>query len=636
MHANKHDFTKGVALHRSGRLRDAERVYRNILALDPDHADCLHLLGLIASEAGQPPVAAVLIGRAIQVSGPLAMYCSNLGLVFSRMDKAAEAIACYRQALKADPADNVTYGRLGRLLLHRKSFEEAREALQKSIAIQPQADVLCDLGTVLFALKQFDDAGAAYERAIQGQPDNPEALYNLGVIRTIQNRTADAMQAYRAALALLPEYPDAHNNLGILLQSAGQLELALDEYRLALACNPDSAEARYNRGFLLQESDRLDEAHDEYRELLRRRPAHFEAHNNLGNTFLALGEPEHATAEYEAALVLNPDHAEAHWNRGIAQLTLGNLPEGWRDYEWRFRQPRATPRIFNAPVWDGGPIAGKRILLHAEQGLGDTMQFVRYAAMVKALDSFVILECQRPLLGLLRRMAGPVKLIDELVAAGSEFRGMDYQAPLLSLPRLFGTTLGSIPWPGPYLRADPRLIEKWARAIRDVTRSDQLKVGLCWAGNPQHRNDRNRSVPVAEFAALAGLPQVAFFSLQKDAETQPELPFLPLPEPLTSFDDTAALIANLDLVISADTSVAHLAGGMGKPVWILLPFAADWRWLMERTDSPWYPSARLFRQTRRKDWAGVLGQVRQELVSASARETDGAGQRDRWVLEQLG
>ena len=607
MRNHKIDFSRAVELHRSGRLGDAERMYRKILVFDPHHADSLHLLGLVASEAGQHDTAAALISRAIQAAGPVAMYCSNLGLVFGRMGKPEQAIACYRQALRNNPADPGTHARLGRLLLESKDFTAARVSLEKSLALQPQAAVFCDLGTVLFAQQEFDAAGKAYEIANVTDPAYPEALYNLGVIRTIQRRPAEAMAFYRAALALRPAYPDAHNNLGILLQSTGQGDAALNHYRQALQCDPASSEARYNGAFLLQERDHLEGARDEYQELLRRHPEHFEGHNNLGNTLLSLAEPELALAEYNTVLQLQPGHAEAHWNRAIANLTLGNFREGWEEYEWRFRQPQSAQRKPEPPSWTGESLNNRRLLLQAEQGLGDTLQFVRYASLVKELGAFVMLECQQPLQRLLSRHSS----VDRTVLSNSD--EVDYRAPLMSLPGLFGTTLATIPSQAPYLHADPHLIEKWARLIRERVGADDFRVGLCWAGNPLHRNDRNRSVPVEAFAALAGLPGIVFFCLQKDAQFRPPLPFATLPEQVGDFDDTAALIANLDLVITVDTAVAHLAGGLGQQVWILLPFAPDWRWMMDRSDSPWYPSARLFRQPRRKDWTSVIQNVRSEL-----------------------
>jgi len=347
-----------------------------------------------------------------------------------------------------------------------------------------------------------------------------------------------------------------------------------------------------------------------YRALLGRKPDHIEARTNLGNSLLALGRPEEAIRCYRRTLDDDPDSVEAHWNLGVANLLLGRFEEGWKGHEWRFRQKDARARQFPQPMWDGSPLRGRSILLHSEQGLGDTLQFVRYAPLVKQRGGHVILECQEPLYRLLAGVRG----VDRLIARGRPLPRFDCHAPLLSLPGIFRTTLATLPGKVPYIRVAREEVGRWHRTIeaRMGARSG-LKVGLTWAGNPGHKNDRNRSLPAHELAALAGLDEVVFFGLQKGSAGGCGLDTIDLLEPASDFLDTAAILLNLYLLISVDTSVAHLAGALGKPVRTLLPFAPDWRWMLGRDDSPWYPSMKLYRQIRRKDWAEVLERVKMGL-----------------------
>jgi tetratricopeptide (TPR) repeat protein len=609
-------FAFAVAQHRSGNYQQAESVYRELLAgdphgRDPNHADVLHLLGLIASEAGQHDAAAALIVRAIQMQGPKSVYCSNLGVALGRQGKLDEAVACYKQALRAAPGDANTHARLGRALYSQGRLDQAAEAFRASARLAPNAaETYFELGNTLHAAGQYEEAAQSYLRAIECRPNHAEASHNLGVTRTMQLRTADAIAAYEQAVRIRPDYPEPHNNLGTLLQALGSDGRALYHYHRALGLAPESLEVRYNLALFAQERERLEEAMEAYRDLLDRQPGHVEARNNLGNTLLALGRPQEAILSYRQTLADDPHSAEAHWNLGLVQLLLGRFEEGWPGHEWRFGQKDTTPRVFPQPTWDGSPLGGRRILLHAEQGLGDTLQFVRYAPLVQQRGGFVVLECQPPLLRLLAGARG----IDQLVPRGQPLPDFDCHAPLLSLPGIFRTTLDTIPATIPYLEVGPADVGHWREIIQSrVGARSGLKVGLTWAGNPRHRNDCNRSLAPRDLSALAGLKEAVFFGLQKDATARPDLEMIELLDSSSDFLDTAAILQNLDLLISVDTSVAHLAGALGKPVWTLLPFAPDWRWMLDRSDTPWYPSMRLYRQQRRKDWAEVLARVRCDL-----------------------
>lgn len=455
---------------------------------------------------------------------------------------------------------------------------------------------LFDQANSKFSAGSYEEAAIAYLAVVSRDPRHADAWYNLGVARTLQKRFPEAVDAYRHALQHQPGYPNAHNNLAVLLQAFGHRDDARVHFRAAA-----TKESRYNVALSFQEEERLEEALAAYRELLVSFPEHVEARNNLGNVLLALGRSPEAEIEYRRTLKFNRKHPEAHFNLGIARLLAGDLEEGFREYEWRFRQPSSMAREFEQPLWDGSPLNGRRILLHAEQGLGDTIQFIRYTPLVRDRGGHVIVEVHPPLVDVLALTPG----VDQWVPRGSPLPDFDVHSPLMSLPRILDTRLETIPASTPYLFVLPERLERW-RAVLACMQG--FKVGLTWSGNPDHKNNHNRSLDPAEIERLQ-LPGVQLLSLQKGAST----PLVCLEDETDTFADTAAIIMNLDLLISVDTSVAHLAGALGRPVWTLLPFAPDWRWLLTREDSHWYPTMRLFRQDRPKDWSSVLNRVAREL-----------------------
>jgi tetratricopeptide (TPR) repeat protein len=359
-------------------------------------------------------------------------------------------------------------------------------------------------------------------------------------------------------------------------------------------------------------------------------PDRSETYQTLGFILAEQGDREAALAAYEQAISLKPDNAEAHKNRSLIWLLQGKLAEGWAEYEWRWKCPELPERPFKQPLWDGSPLEGRTILLHAEQGLGDTIQFIRYAPLVRDRGGKVVVVCQRPLVGLLASCSG----IERITAQGDPLPAFDVHAPLASLPRIFGTTLAAVPANVPYLSADARLVERWRQ---ELAPQRGFKIGIAWQGSPKYRSDAQRSIPLEQFEPLARVPGVQLYSLQKGAGAE-QLGRVAarfavvdlggrLDETTGPFLDTAAAIKNLDLVISSDTSIPHLAGALGAPVWLALPCAPDWRWLLDRDDSPWYPSMRLFRQPARGDWQSVFRRMAAELeqiVSAGAGRSPAA------------
>jgi predicted negative regulator of RcsB-dependent stress response len=427
-----------------------------------------------------------------------------------------------------------------------------------------------------------------------------------------QGKLTEAVASYQQALRLKPDYAEAQCNLGMALADQGKLTEAIACYQQALRLKPDLAEAHCNLGVALAQQGELGEAMRCYQHALRLKPDYAEAHGNVGVVRAEQGKLTEAVADYQQALRLKPDYAAAHLNLAQIWLLKGEFDRGWAEYEWRWKHRGFSPPPYPQPLWDGSSLQGRTILLFAEQGLGDTLQFIRYAPLVQRRGGNVIVQCQEPLQRLLATCAG----IDHQVVAGRALPFFDVRAPLLSLPLLFRTSLATIPPNIPYLLADPALRAHWQQELSGLR---EFKVGITWRGNPEHKRDQRRSVPLLAFAPLAAVPGVRLVSLQKGPgrEQLPDLAdrlgLLDLADRLEDFADTAAVLTNLDLVITVDTAVAHLAGALGVPVWVALPLVPDWRWLLEREDSPWYPSMRLFRQSAWGDWAGVFERLTEAL-----------------------
>jgi len=501
----------------------------------------------------------------------------------------------------------------------------------------------------------LESAAKLCEQALTPDPENPDGHHLLGVIayqlghadvalhhlqRAVAHRSEDAAlhgtigSAYRAlgrpqqarasletAVRLDPDAAGTRNDLGITLAEQGLLAEALPHFQAAVALDPKLAQAHCNLGRVLGGLERLDDAVASYREALRLDAGYVNARNNIGIDLTRLARYEEALAELDEALRLDPENAAAHSNRAVLLLRLGRFVEGFAEYEWRWRTfpPRSPPRDFAQPQWNGEDLRAATLMLHAEQGFGDTLQFCRYAPLVARACAKVFLEVPRPLLRLFRQSLAPENL--EIIPRLKDFPATqalpptDYHCPLLTLPRILGTTVDDVPAAVPYLAADATLTAGWTQSLRELP---GRKVGLVWAGLPQYSDDAHRSLPLARLAPLGTVSGVTFVSLQTgEAAAQAASAGLTIYDAspgLRDFADTAALVAALDLVISVDTATAHLAGGLGKPVWLLNRFDTDWRWLVDRSDSPWYPTMRIFRQPRRGDWDSVMAQICVELA----------------------
>jgi len=577
-------FDQAVALFWGGRLAEAKRIARRILADQPKHAQALHLLGVALSQQGNHTEGLRFIDAAMQIEGQSASIHNSRGNVLRALQRFSDAVASYDKAiaLKSDFAE--PFCNRGTALQELKRFAEALGSYDNAIALKSNyAEAFCNRGLALQELNRFDEALASYDKAIALRPDYPEAFYNRGLGLQRLKRFDEALASYDQAIALKSDFAEAFCNRAASLRQLKRLNEALASYDQAIALKPDLAEAFFSRGIVQQELKRLDEA----------------------------------LASYNRAIAFKPDYAEAIWNRALGMLLLGRYEEGWRDYESRSTAkdfPSRWPDL-EVPTWQGEDLSGRHLLVLEEQGLGDTIQFVRYLPLLAERNCKVTFLAPAKLVRLLRGSMQPVEIVSEL-KAGQE---IDFHVALLSLPLRFNTTLGSIPHKVPYVRAEPELEARWKAQIG----AHGFKIGIAWQGNPKIAE--GRSIPLEQFVPLSRVPGVRLISLQKHvgldqlARLSKDAAIESLGEAFDSgpdaFIDTAAVMTNLDLVITADTSIAHFAGALGRPTWIALKHLPDWRWLLDREDCPWYPTVRLFRQPRPDDWASVFARINQELKS---------------------
>ena len=599
-------FNTALADQRAGRLAEAERVCRHILVIDPDHAHTLHLLGLIEHQLGHSEVAIERIRKAILRNGRDPAFHHNLGNILRGQGRLAEAMACYERALALAPDSVDTLYNLGNTCQDLGQTERAIGYFERALRLRPDAvELHNNLGSALQDLGRLDEAVASYREALALQPDAVEIHDNLAGALRSQGELAAAVACYERAIALRPDRIESQIGLGVVLRDQGQLGEAVARYERALALAPDHPETLDNLGIVLVDLGRLEEAVAHHERALAVRPDSAEAHYNLGSALQRQGRYAEALACYGRALSLKPDHAGAHLNRSLALLITGQFEEGWTEYEWRFAVARYD-RNFDRPLWSGEALTGRTILIHAEQGFGDTLQFVRYIPLVAKRGGTVVLEVPRPLVRLVRSVEGA----SEVLAAGDPLPAFDYHCPLLSLPRVFKTDLATIPSTVPYLGVPAGASAAWAERIVSAS---GLRVGVVWAGTAVGAIDLRLLEPLWD---LAG---VSWFSLQAgdrsaDISLLDRVDIADLSSWLTDFTETAAAVCELDLVISVDTSVAHLAGALARPTWLLLPYRSEWRWLIEREDSPWYPTARLFRQRKDGDWPSVAREVAASLA----------------------
>jgi tetratricopeptide (TPR) repeat protein len=539
--------------HQAGRLTEAARIYREILAIDAHHADSLHLLGMIEYQGGHREIAVEMIRKAIAVNEKEALFHSNLGTILEALGKLAEAAACY-------------------------------------------------------------------ERALALKPEFVEACYNLGNVLRVQGKLAGAAASYERALALKPDFAEAHTNLGNILRGQGKLDEAVARHERALRLKPEFPEAYYNLGSALQAQDKLDDAVICYARALALKPDFVDAHHNLGNVFYALGNLDEAQARYRRVLAYQPDNSEARFSESLAQLCNGDFASGWRNYEWRWKSKahNSIPRTFSQPLWEGEKLTSGRLLIWGEQGVGDEIMFAGLIPDAIRTGNRCILDCDARLKPLFARSFPDVDVVSSREPDHNPERDFAAHLPSGSLPGLFRTSETSFAaTTSPYLIADPIERERFRTGYADGRRL----AGLAWYTNNQ-KTGPSRSIELSLFAPLFARPNIRWVSLQygdhDNLENQAAAANAPIfidrtVDQFSNMDVFAAQIAAMDMVVTIDNSTAHLAGALGIPTSLLLPFAPDWRWLLAREVTPWYPTMRLFRQPERGDWQSVIQIVQNAL-----------------------
>jgi len=652
-------FRQALNFHQQNRLAEAEHLYDDVVAEHPEHFDATHLLGVLAFQTGRLQKAVDLIQKAIGLNGSFAEAHSNLGNVLMDLKRFDEALAGYDDALVLKPNLPEVHNNRGAALKALKRFDEAIASFDRAVALRPDyPEAHNNAGNALSEVKRFDEALVRYYKAIKLKPDYAEVYSNFGNALTGLQRFDEALVSYARAIALTPDFPQPHNNLGTALKNLKRFEEALVSYDKAILLKQDYAEAHRNRGIALTDLKRFDEAkasfdiaialtpddaeayyslaivqtelHDRaaalanYDMAVALRPDYADAHNNRGIILAELGRFDEACASYDRATTLNADWPEVHTNKSFSLLLNGHFSEGWPLFEWRRRKPELTDlfaaRAYPQPLWSGQDIVGKVLFVYWEQALGDTIQFCRYVTSAEALGATVVFSVQDSLHQLLTTLSPSVTLIGENETPPQ----FDFHAPLMSLPLAFKTALGNIPAAASYLRAEPARVAKWNKSLDQ----DGFKIGIVWQGSTG-KIDIGRSFPLAAIEPLSLVPNVRLISLQKGAGSEqigtlpPDMRVEKLGADYDSgsdaFLDAAAVMQSLDLIITSDTSMAHLAGALGHPVWVALKAVPDWRWLLERQDCPWYPGMRLFRQKTDGDWAHLFADMAADLAALIGR-----------------
>jgi tetratricopeptide (TPR) repeat protein len=575
-------FEAGLRLLRAGQFEGAGQCGRQALALDARHADSLHLMGLLSMLAGQPALAVEWFAEAIRQNADVADYFFNMAHALKELGRIDEAIKSFDRGLTLRPGYAEGWYNLGELLEQQKRLDEAIMSYDMALKAEPSYREAANAAALLyFETRRYGQALERFSRSAEIDPSQPGAFNFISRCHWALRQFEDALANGFRAIALAPDHPELNKNLGLLLQKLDRHEEAIAWLDKALALRPDFAPAL----------------------------------NDRSTSLLALRRIDEAFAAIDQAIAIDPQCADYPWNKALMQLLIGDF-EGWRGREWgrKCALVNFVDRQFTKPQWFGAePIAGKTILLHSDEGLGDTIQFARYATLVARRGARVILEVQDAVHALLSGIDGVSLCLPKSADALPDF---DLHCPLSSLPLAFKTQLETSPAVPCYLPPVPKArLQEWQARLGS---HDSLRVGLVWSGNPDHTNDRSRSTTLRTMSDILD-PRARFYSLQKEPRPEDKATFagrndiVDLTEHLTDFVETAALILCLDLVVTVDTSVAHLAAALGRPTWILLPFTPDYRWLLDRDDSPWYPTVRLFRQDERRDYGIVLQRMREEL-----------------------
>ena len=605
----------GAANSGLGKLAEAEVGFRKAVELNPTSAEALNNLGVNLKDQGKHEGAIAAYQRALKIKPDYAVAQYNIGTTLKKQGKLDKAIEAYQHTLKIKPDYVGAHFNIGVVLTKQGKLDEAIEAYRRVLKLKPDyAKALYNIGNVLKDQGKLGEAIEVYQHALKIRPDYAEVHYNMGVALQEQGSFEAAVEAYQHALKIKPDSADAHNNLGVTLKEQGKLEDAIQAYQRALKIKPDYADAYYNMGVTLQEQGSFEIAVEVYQHALKIKPDYNEAHLNIGNMLCGQGKLDEAIESYQRALKIKPDFAEAFFGLALVTNLKGDLIKGFELYEWRTRVNALKIRSPRDNLsWNGAQnISGKRFVVYEEQGLGDKIQFCRYLPLLVQQNAFVTFQVTSALHSLLGTLDSNVILTNYLPSEDQ----IDFEAPLMSLPYLFNTDLHTIPAPSPYLYADEAKIKFWAEKLH----KDNFKIGICWQGS-MTKVDVGRSFPLSLFEKISQISDVELISLHKGlGEDQlSDVNFN-----LTSFDDnfdtgtdafidTAAIMANCDLIITSDTAVAHLAGALGRTTWVALKAFPDWRWMLNGSKSPWYPTMTLYRQPIDGNWLDVFQTLERDL-----------------------
>ena len=639
------NFQVANALKSLDRTEESINFYIRALQKNPDHPMVCDYLGLALLETKRFKEAVSVLGRARQLNPNNFRVLNNLGLALDMCGELEAARIIFQELTSKFPLMGEGYFNLGNVLFKLGRFAEAVAPLEKAAKMLPKNPaVFHNLGVCLQKLGRWVEAVNAFQKALSLSPQDEYTLASLGQCKFMLGEYEKAAEYYRLSISFGGDNPLNHYNLGIALNEAGKPEEAVSAFKRTLERQPDNKKAWNNLGLAYEAMDRMAEAYHAYEHAIRLDPCYAEAYSNIGNAYLKELKFSKAVAAYTKAIELNPNDGkfcynlgccyhemmqldkakhwltkatkldpnlvEAHWNLSHVLLLRGELEKGFELYQWRWKRKETPMPHIELPLWNGEPHAGQSIMIMTEQGLGDSLQFIRYLPQVQRLFSRVVLACDRSLQSLFSQFKG-VEIIDKKLAKTMEGK-VDTWIPLLNLPHVFKTTLTTIPAQIPYIRPRPEKVAKYADLFHGIK---GYKVAIVWKGNPSHKKDHERSCSLYRFASLFTLEGMNWFSLQKgESELHNyDFPLIDLGPHLDSFEDTAALLAHMDLLITVDTSVAHLAGAMGIETWILLPFVPDWRWLASGEATRWYPSARLFRQDRSRSWTPVFNRLHEEI-----------------------
>ena len=651
MPADPQLLAAGIEHHRSGRLAEAHAAYRQLWTANPQDAVVLNLLGAVCINLSRPAEAGQYLAEALRQNPRFAAAHDNWGVLLMSQNRFAEAIASFQHAAALDPNNAQTQLNLANALKQNGQKAEAITAFRRGLQLAPAtAAAQSDLAKLLFENGRIAESVPHFREAARLKPNDAQTQFELADALTQAGQKKDAIGAYldtlrinpeltqacvnlaflyidvrdyfeaerwsRRAVELRPRFAEAHHNLGCALMKQNRYREALVSLEESARLKPGMPEAYNNIGVALAEEGHYEAALEKYEQSLALRPKNPEALFNVGNVHVKLGNVDQAQAYFKRAIALRPDYGEAHHNHSACLLLKGNYDDGLPEYEWRFCSRDYPGFRLRWKLWNGEPLAGRTLVLAAEQGIGDTLQFVRYAPLIKKLGARVLVACGKSQHTILSRTSG----IDGFTTADEPSVEADFSVPMMSVPHRMRTTLETIPAEVPYLFADPALVEKWRERLNGY---EGFKVGLVWQGNPDCPGDQSRSFKLAGYAPLAKVPGVRFFSLQKGAgaeqlqEFAATWPIVDFGDELDAdagaFMDTAAIMKNLDLVISSDTAAVHLAGALGVPVWMPLQYVPDWRWMLDGETNPWYPTMRIFRQPKLADWDPVFERVASEL-----------------------